>query len=74
MNVIETHEAPASSSVGKYCRLLGPVRDHEGRTRFHERPRVVAELDNLDRHMFLVRFDDGATTFLFPDEIVICDC
>jgi hypothetical protein len=25
----------------------------------------------LDRRMYLVQFDDGATTFLFPDEVVI---
>ena len=57
--------------VGRYCRLLRPVRDHEGRSRFEERPRILREINNLDRHMYLVRFDDGATTFLFPDEVVV---
>lgn len=55
--------------AGRYCRLLRPVRDHDGRSRFVERPRILKELNNLDRRMYLVQFDDGATTFLFPDEI-----
>jgi hypothetical protein len=28
-------------------------------------------VDNLGRHMLLVQFDDGATTFLFPDEVIV---
>jgi hypothetical protein len=47
------------------------VRDHDGRSRFSEQPRILREINNLDRHMYLVQFDDGATTFLFPDEVVI---
>lgn len=48
-----------------------PVRDHEGRTRFGEHPTVLRKVRNLDRCMYLVRFSDGATTFLFPDEVEI---
>ncbi len=55
--------------AGRQCRLLRPVRDHEGRSRFVERPRILREVNNLDRHMYLVQFDDGTTTFLFPDEV-----
>jgi hypothetical protein len=47
------------------------VRDHDGRNRFSEQPRILREVNNLDRRMYLVQFDDGATTFLFPDEVVI---
>lgn len=57
--------------VGRHCRLLKPVRDHEGQSRFNEKPRILRAVDNLGRRMFLVQFDDGATTFLFPDEVVI---
>jgi hypothetical protein len=28
-------------------------------------------MENLGRHMFLVEFDDGATTFVFPHEIAL---
>lgn len=57
--------------VGRYCKLQKPVRDREGRSRFAEQPRILREVNNLDRRMYLVQFDDGATTFLFPDEIII---
>ena len=53
----------------KFCRLLEPVRDHEGHIRFAESVEIVKEIDNLDRHMYLVRFEDGATTFVFPHEV-----
>ncbi len=71
---LELHEIRAGKVAGKCCELLRPVRDHEGRTRFHETARILDELDNLGRRMLLVRFEDGATTFLFPHEVVIQDC
>jgi hypothetical protein len=55
----------------KYCRLLEPVRDHEGHIRFTEAVEIIKEIDNLDRHMYLVRFEDGSTTFVFPHEVEI---
>ncbi len=57
--------------VGRHCKLQKPVRDHDGRSRFSEQPRILREVNNLDRRMYLVQFADGATTFLFPDEVVI---
>lgn len=59
------------SIIGHYCKLLKPVRDREGLPRFSEKPRILRTVDNLGRRMLLVEFDDGATTFLFPDEVVI---
>lgn len=55
----------------KFCRLLEQVRDHDGRVRFAESVEIVKEVDNLDRHMYLVRFNDGSTTFVFPHEVEI---
>jgi hypothetical protein len=66
-----TNAADAAQASGQYCRLLIPVRDHEGRTRFDERPIVLRHIRNLDRSMYLVQFSDGATTFLFPNEIAL---
>ena len=57
--------------IGRYCLLLKPVRDREGQMRFSEKPRIVREVNNLNRRMFLVEFSDGRTTFLFPDEVDI---
>jgi hypothetical protein len=60
-----------NAQTEKRCRLVGSIRDHNGRVRFGEQPTILREIDNLDRHMFLVKFDDGATTFLFPHEVVL---
>ena len=57
--------------VGRRCRLLIPVRDHEGLSRYSERPRLLRSVNNLGRRMLLVQFDDGATTFRFPGEVVV---
>jgi hypothetical protein len=53
----------------KRCELVGAVRDHSGRVRFGEKPTILREINNLNRRMYLVKFDDGATTFLFPSEV-----
>jgi hypothetical protein len=34
-------------------------------------PVILREVFNLDRHMYLVKFSDGATTFVFPDEVEV---
>ena len=60
-----------TQQIDKRCRLIGPIRDHKGLVRFEERPTILREIDNLDRHMFLVQFNDGTTTFLFPHEIAL---
>jgi hypothetical protein len=60
-----------NSVVGRYCLLKRPVRDRDGVNHFNEKPRVLREVINLDRRMFLVEFGDGTTTFLFPDEVSI---
>ena len=39
--------------VGRHCKLRRPVRDHEGRNRFSEQPRILREVNNLDRRMYL---------------------
>jgi hypothetical protein len=60
--------------TGKHCQLRKPVRDHSGRNRFHEEPVILKQITNLDRQMYLVKFADGATTFVFPDEVTLRDC
>jgi len=56
---------------GRRCRLRKPVRDREGHIHFDERPRILHEVDNLGRRMYLVQFEDGSTTFLFPEEVTV---
>jgi Ni,Fe-hydrogenase III large subunit len=59
----------AEETIDKFCRVVKPIRDKAGRIRFNEMARMINEVENLGRRMYLVRFDDGSTTFLFPDEI-----
>jgi hypothetical protein len=60
-----------NTQAERRCQLVGSVRDHSGRVRFGEKPTILREINNLDRRMFLVKFDDGATTFLFPHEVAL---
>ncbi|MGH7814167.1 MAG: hypothetical protein ACREQI_09215 [Candidatus Binataceae bacterium] len=69
--LMASENSEAAVVVGARCKLVKPVRDHEGRPRVGEHPRILREVDNLDRRMYLVQFDDGATTFLFPHEVEI---
>ena len=71
-NAQEDFAMPAAENT-KRCRLIGSIRDHAGWLRFKEEVQVLREVVNLDRHLFLVRFADGATTFLFPNEFVISE-
>jgi hypothetical protein len=61
----------ANQVIGRHCLLKRPVRDRDGVNHFHEKPKVLREVINLGRRMFLVEFADGTTTFLFPDEVTI---
>jgi hypothetical protein len=47
----------------QHYRLLRPVWDHIGRTRFDERPIILLHVRNLDRSMYLVQFSDGSNDF-----------
>jgi hypothetical protein len=58
-----------TEQIEKHCRLVKPVTDRNGRVHFGEDPAILREVINLDRQMFLIRFDDGATTFVFPHEL-----
>jgi hypothetical protein len=69
MDPSTTATAGSLEVIGKPCRLCRPIRDRSGRSRFSETPIIVREVLNLERHMYLVKFADGATTFVFPDEI-----
>ena len=40
---------------------------------FGEAPEILRKIENLGRRMFLVRFHDGGTTFLFPDETIVSE-
>lgn len=56
---------------GKHCHLRWPIRDLAGHDHFHEDPVILREVDNLERQMYLVRFNDGDETFVFLDDIEV---
>jgi hypothetical protein len=60
-----------TAQTTQFCKLNAPVRDHAGRIHFMEQPRIIRKVSNLDREMLLVQFSDGATTFLFPNEVTV---
>jgi len=66
--VVTERTNPGTS--GRRVQLLRPVRDQQGKSGFREEPVILRKIKNLNRHMYLFRFDDGATTFLFPQEVV----
>ncbi len=66
-------KAERSATLERRCRLLRPIRDRQGRPHFDETPLILREIDNVGRHILLVEFADGSSTFVFPDEIESCD-
>ena len=63
--------APSTITAGRQCRLLKPIPDREGKLHFNEAPIILRTLVNLERRMFLIQFEDGSTTFVFPSEVVL---
>ena len=47
---------------------VGRFATTRGHNHFHEDPVILRKVDNLERRMYLVRFNDGAETFVFPGE------
>jgi len=57
-------------NVGDKVSLKRTLRDHEGRTHpVGAKVTLLRTINNIDRIMHLVQFDDASTTFVFPDEI-----
>jgi hypothetical protein len=57
----------------KRRQLEKPIRDPNGGLQFHETSESQRKVNNLGRRTLPVRFDDGATTFLFPHEVVAAE-
>lgn len=57
--------------VGKMVKLVRPVRPKEGKQYFKEQGKIIKEIDNLGRTMFVVLFEDDVSVILFRDEFEI---
>jgi len=55
--------------AGMRCRTVRFVRTVEGDLRRDAQGTIRYELDNLDRHLVLVEWDQGFTVPVFPHEI-----
>ena len=59
--------------VGKRVKLLVPVRAGSGKEYFNEHPKILRVTESLGRPMYLVKWDDDVTTFVFTHEVEILD-
>jgi len=55
------------------CQAKHSIRGHQGLISAQTRGTIEAEIDNLDRRLIAVRWDNGLQMYVFPDEIEIED-
>ena len=60
------------SQIGARCQTVRPVRTMKGNLPKNSQGVIQYEMDNLDRCLILVHWDQGFTAPVFPDEIEIC--
>jgi hypothetical protein len=60
-----------SRPTGNRCRTNRLIRTHAGNVPPSAVGTILAEIDNLGRHMLQVRWDGGLCAYVFPDEIEI---
>ena len=56
-------------ATGNRCRTNRLIRTHAGNVPPSAVGTILAEIDNLGRHMLQVRWDGGLCAYVFPDEI-----
>jgi len=57
------------SHFGRRCRTLLQVSTAQGTLRRYSEGTIRYEMDNLDRHLIFVDWDNGMTALVFPGEI-----
>jgi hypothetical protein len=60
------------SKIGRRCRTVRLVRTVEGDLPKHSAGIMRCEIDNLDRHLIFVHWEQGFTVPVFPQEIEPC--
>jgi len=55
------------------CQAKRTIRGHQGLVSPDDRGTIEGEIDNLGRHMIAVRWDNGLSMYVFPDEITLDD-
>ena len=62
-----------SSLTGRRCRATKEIRSYQGLTGRFTEGTIQYDLDNIGRHLFSVKWDNGVTGYVFPFEIEIID-
>ena len=65
----DTMVAPTSTRMR--CRATREIRTSQGLIRCSTVGVIQCEMDNLGRHLILVRWDSGVTDYAYPSEIEI---
>jgi hypothetical protein len=60
------------SKMGARCRTIRFVRTVEGDLPRNSQGTIRCEMENLDRHLIFVQWDQGFTVPVFPHEIEMC--
>jgi hypothetical protein len=55
------------------CQARRSIRSHQGFVNAECRGTIEGEIDNLGRRLIAVRWDNGLSMYVFPDEIAIDD-
>ena len=59
------------SSEGMKCRAIRDIQSYQGMVRASTEGTIQYEIENLGRHIINVRWDNGLSLFVFPNEIEI---
>ena len=61
----------SGSAAGSRCRANRQIRTHAGNVQLFAEGTIVAEFDNLGRHLIEVDWENGVRAYVFPHEIEI---
>lgn len=56
---------------GKRCRAERAIIGHQGIVKANTEGTIQHVIDNLDRHLINVEWDNGVTMYAFPDAVAI---
>jgi hypothetical protein len=71
MGLQHENSANGKQAAGHRCRTNRLIRTHAGNVPPLALGTIVAEIDNLGRHMLQVLWDGGFSAYVFPEEIEI---
>ena len=55
--------------TGMRCAAKKMIRNHKATIQPANRGTIIYEVENLGRRLILVQWDDGSSSYAFPDEV-----